>query len=106
MSYSSPEVVSLITSLRKDANLWNAYLTSFATSLQEWDATSEEDMNLIKENCTKLFPVKNSGYASTAYDIRESIIHKGKQTIKLLKDIRKNTSDSLSVLRDYLGNFI
>ena len=103
MEPTNPNVVEWIQRLKKDMESWNGVRTSFATTLQEWDSTTEEDMTLLFQNDKSVFPIKNNDYASTAYDIRESIMSKGIKVIKTLNIIRENTEEIISSLHCYFG---
>ena len=103
METNTTNVGKWIQSLKKDMDSWNGVRTSFATTLQEWDSTSEEDMKIVFQSGESAFPVKNSDYASTAYDIRESIISKGINAIKTLNIIRESTEEVISSFRRYFG---
>ena len=103
MDSSLTALLSLINQLKKDVLSWNSLRVSFATALQEWDSTSQADMDMIMNASSSLFPVKDPNYASSAYDIRESIMQKGIKTVKSLELIRKSTEDALSSIYELLG---
>lgn len=100
------EVIQCINKLKKDASTWNSLRTSFASELQEWDSISQDDLNMITENSSSVFPIKESNYASSAYDIRESIMNKGNKLIKTLEMLRSNTEASLNTMYSLFGKII
>ena len=103
MDSSLSTIVSSINKLKKDVLSWNSLRSSFATALQEWDSTSQADMDMIMNASSSLFPVKDSNYASSAYDIRESVIQRGQKTMRSLELLRKSTEDEITSIYDIIG---